>query len=334
MVFSLLFSNLRLVFAQLCLLCMILQSTSAFSPVGRSNNFDLAVVVDPVTSVQCRLANTSRRSRYLQRHFSSPDGGGDDFMASLKNRMAEVNDRETKIPLVVLDAMLPRQTLKINVKNPLLKELVKNSIQNESPFFGMLGMARLVTGESVHLKRGVEVQIINPEFVDDDGVRLELRAGRRFEIMGEIDTVGMGWTEARVDFLDFQEEEDQEILGEERLAVARAISKATELTSPNMRTVDNLSLVEQWIELAKQNEREPGQIDRLLETLGELPPQETPSDLAFWVGALINPLPPMGVATEIRPALLSAKTAEDRVQIAKAGILKSIKHMDGTEPMW
>lgn len=329
-----------------------LRSSSALVPLLRHNSFHLTAV-NPTTTKNIHdyyysyyyLANnnSSRRKQSLQRLFASADGDGDgddddddedDFMASLKTRMAEVNDRQTKLPLVVLDSMLPRQVLKIQVNNPLLSELVKTSIQNESPFIGMLGMARLVTGESVHLKRGAEVEIINPEVVDDGAIRLELRAGRRFEIRGEIETAGLGWTEARVDFLDFQEEEDKEILGNDRMAVARAISKATELTSPNMRTPNNLSLVDRWIQLAKQVEREPGQIDRLLEDLGERPPQDRPSDLAFWVGALINPLPAMGVAMEIRPALLSAKTAEERVQIAMDGIWKSIRHMDGTQSMW
>ncbi len=265
--------------------------------------------------------------------FASP-AGDDFFMASLKSRMDEVSDRATKLPLVVLDSMLPRQILKIQVKNAVLTELVKTCIQNETPFFGMLGMARLVTGEAVHLKRGVEVEIIDPEFVEGGGVRLTLLGGRRFEILGEIETSRKGWTEARVSFLDFQEEEEKEVLGDDRMAVARAISKATELTSPNMQTENNLSLVDRWIVLAKQVEREPGQIDRLLEDLGERPPQEQPSELAFWVGALINPLPAMGVAMEVRPALLSAKTAEDRVQLALDGIWKSIKHMEGTKQLW
>lgn len=268
----------------------------------------------------------------FHKHFASPVG--DDFMASLKNRMEEVNDRATKLPLVVLDCMLPRQVLRIEVNNPLLTALVRTCILNERPFFGMLGMARLVTGEAVHLKRGVEVEIMNPEYVEGGGVRLELRGGRRFEIVGEIETAPRGWTEARVDFLDFQDEEEKEVQGEDRMAVARAILKARELTSPNMRIENNLSLVDRWIVLAKQVEKEPGQIDRLLEDLGERPPQEQPSDLAFWVGALINPLPAMGVAMEIRPALLSSKSAEDRVQVALDGIWSSINHMDGTKRMW
>ena len=42
----------------------------------------------------------------------------------------------------------------------------------------------------------------------------------------------------------------------------------------------------------------------------------------------------MGVAREIRPALLMAETAEDRINIAYDGILRSVKHMDGSARMW
>lgn len=258
----------------------------------------------------------------------------DDFMAALRTRVKEVEDRESKMPLVVLDAMLPRQVLKIQVKNDLLKALVKECLENEKPFFGMIGLARIRTGQQVHLKNGVEVEIIGkPEF-DDGGMKLELRAGRRFSILGEVDNAGAGWTEARVEFLDSSKQEEEEVSGEERFGVAKAISKAESFTSPNMNMPDNQSLVDRWIELAKQNEREPGQIMQLLEQLGEIPPPHEPSERAFWVGALINPIPAMGVAMEIRPQLLIAKSAETRVQCALDGILKSIKHMDGSAKMF
>jgi hypothetical protein len=92
--------------------------------------------------------------------------------------------------------------------------------------------------------------------------------------------------------------------------------------------------VDRWIALAKDNERQPGQIDALLESLGDIPPEHEPTERAFWIGALINPLPAMGVAMEIRPALLSAKTALDRIEIASDGLVRSIKHMDGSARMW
>ena len=135
-------------------------------------------------------------------------------------------------------------------------------------------------------------------------------------------------------FLDSEKQEEDEVHGDDRLSVARAISKAQEFTSPNMRMPENLSLVDRWIQLATENEREPGQISRLLEQLGEIPPPEEPSERALWIGALINPIPAMGVALEVRPQLLLAKTAEERVQVALDAIHKSIKHMDGSAKLW
>lgn len=122
----------------------------------------------------------------------------------------------------------------------------------------------------------------------------------------------------------------------EKEALDQAVSKGKELTDhiQDGRAGEGMSLVDRWIELARENEREPGQIDRLLQDLGTIPPPEAPSDRAFWVGALINPIPAMGVALEVRPALLTADTAMERVDLALDGIEKSIRHMDGTARMW
>ena len=109
---------------------------------------------------------------------------------------------------------------------------------------------------------------------------------------------------------------------QERMGVARAISKAEQFDAPSANLDGNLSLVDRWIELARANEREEGQIDELLACIGEMPPSDEPSERAFWVGALINPLPAMGVSLEIRPSLLSATSAEQRVDFALEGILR------------
>lgn len=284
------------------------------------------------------IQKLSNKNHHLLQSLSNDNNSndGDDFMASLRNRIEEVTDNETKLPLVVLDSMLPRQVLKIEVKNPLFKELVNDRYyKKENPYIGMMGMAKLATGELVHLKTGVEVEICDkPEITSDgQGVRLELKAGRRFKIDGEVENAKEGWTEAEVQFLDTENEQDNDIL-QDRMSVARAMMKAKELTLPNMSLEDNQTLIDRWVQLAKQNEREPGQIDALLNQLGDIPSSEEPTERAFWVGALINPIPAMGVAMEIRPALLTAHSTEERVQIALDAIFKSIRHMDGTERMW
>jgi len=257
-----------------------------------------------------------------------------DFMASLRSRIEEVSDRETKLALVVLDSMLPRQVLKIEVKNPLFKELIHDRLSKENPYFGMMGMARRSSGEIVYLKSGVEVEISDtPEVTTDGGVRLELKAGRRFKLDGDVENAKEGWTEARVQFLNAEEEQENDIT-QDRMSVARAMIKAKELTTPNMSLKDGQTLIQRWIQLAKENEKESGQIDTLLTQLGEIPPSEEPTERAFWVGALINPIPALGVAMEIRPSLLTAVSTEERIQIAIDGVFRSIRHMEGTERMW
>lgn len=282
----------------------------------------------------------------------------DTFLSSLQSRLQQVQDNSTRLPLMILDTMLPRQILQIQISHPTLKALMKHRVNEETPTLGMLGMARLSTGQTVPLKTGVEVEIIQMDKATDvppgttsssnnkeEAWDISLRAGRRFTIEGEVDKMEEGWTEARVKFLDSSEEEENEIsaivnnpssatstesIGD-RLSVARAISKAKEFTAPNMNMKDGASLVDRWIELAKQNERHPGQISTLLKQLGEIPPEHESTERALWVGALINPLPSMGVAMEIRPALLVSKKAEERVEVALEGLLKSIRHMDGSE---
>lgn len=95
------------------------------------------------------------RSVVVQQSMSSSspeDDNGDDFdfMASLQSRLEEVNDRETKLPLVVLISPLPRQVINIQVNdNPLFLDLVKSRIEEETPWFGMLGSVRSETGRKV-----------------------------------------------------------------------------------------------------------------------------------------------------------------------------------------
>jgi len=277
---------------------------------------DVVVGFGPSGSLKRQPSHASRHSSTVVVSSSSSDDV--DFMASLKSRVEEVSAQ--KLPLVVLDSMLPRQVLKIKVSNPTFIELVRSRFAQEEPYFGMTGMARLSTGEQVHLKTGVTVDIVGKPEVEEDGLKVVLKADKIFRINGEVDNhPSGGWTEARVEYLENEDDEDKIDKANDRMGLARAMSKARKLPG----------LVGEWIELARHRERQPGQIDRLLLDLGVMPPSEEPSQRALWVGALINPLPAMGVALEIRPSLLTARTPEQRVDVALQGIEKSIQHMRG-----
>jgi hypothetical protein len=82
------------------------------------------------------------------------------------------------------------------------------------------------------------------------------------------------------------------------------------------------------------HERQPDHLGLVRKHLGPMPPPERPTDLSLWVGAYVNPLPALGVALEIRPLLLRATTAKERVDAAVAGIASSIAHLDGSRRLW
>ena len=58
-----------------------------------------------------------------------------------------------------------------------------------------------------------------------------------------------------------------------------------------------------------------------------------PTDLALFAAALINPLPPLGVAPEIRGRVLSAPTAKRRLEIVTWGVERSIRNLQGIQPL-
>jgi hypothetical protein len=273
--------------------------------------------------------------------------GSDPLLDALRKRQKEIENASTILPLIILDSMLPRQVMDIQLSHPTLKELIKHrTLEMERPTLGMLGMIRTTQGY-VPLTNGVEVEIVDYGRAQDvpggttgsseNAWDVTLKAKRRFSLAGEVKKTEGGWTESRVEYLDTKNQEEMQQKQSEkeadpssRLSLARAISKSRQFTQPNVNIPNNLSIIDRWIELARENERHPYQIDKLLNQLGAVPPEDQPSERAFWIGALINPLPALGVALEIRPSLLMAKSAEERVDVALGGIWGSIKHMDGS----
>jgi len=80
----------------------------------------------------------------------------------------------------------------------------------------------------------------------------------------------------------------------------------------------------------------PGRLERAKADLGAPPPLGRPGDYSFWAAALINPLPPLGVAPEIRPATLAAADTAERLRVVKDGLEASIQHLRAMErsPLW
>ena len=58
-----------------------------------------------------------------------------------------------------------------------------------------------------------------------------------------------------------------------------------------------------------------------------MPSIDRPAELACWVAGLINPIPALGVAYEIRPALLCSPTVGDMIRVSHRGISLSIENL-------
>jgi len=219
----------------------------------------------------------------------------DEDMAVLFRRIQEVRDRP-QLPVLMIDAMLPGQRLRFKSEDPMLKRLV------ELEEVGVLGI-----WQGQLLRRGVKASIseVGPG-------EWELRGQRHVEVASPA-SESDGLTMAQFEFV---EDDAQEI----DVEIAKTL----------------VPLVERWRGLVEGTsfERFEGQVRGILADLGPMPPVEEPGRLALWVAALVNPLPALGVAYEIRPAALAAATVSERLQVALQGIQTSIGHLSGEKPLF
>lgn len=239
---------------------------------------------------------------------------------------------------MVLDAMLPRQVLSFSTSDPafiLMAEDCKNS--GDSGGLATIGMLGIDPQTRGMLRHGTEVEVRKAD-VQGGVVEVELVGKRRFILVGEPwEQEEKHYYASRVEWIRDEDEaisaddDSQEISDKLKDLVGDADWEA------NCKAAKELEpLVEQWKSLVVdgKRERQPNQIEMILKDLGPMPPAERPMDRSLWVAALINPLPALGVALEIRPAVLQAPSTAAALNAALAGIKSSISHLDGTKPLW
>ena len=74
-------------------------------------------------------------------------------------------------------------------------------------------------------------------------------------------------------------------------------------------------------------------LDNVLDQLGPKPSRQSPTALALWGAALINPLPALGVSPECRGSVLEATCATDRLAIVQRAVDRSIANLQGEVPL-
>lgn len=209
---------------------------------------------------------------------------------------------QQRLPLFVLDATLPLQHLHLNVFEPRYITMVRRAVEGGGCLFGM--------SWSDSAPCGVEVEIIAFSEQWDGRLHLEVVGRRPFRVVSAA-RAPEGFLEADVEYFDM------DAGGAEDDGARQA---AEELPA----------LLEKWEKVISEGgwQRRPGHLALVKEHLGPVPGPERPGALAAWVVALANPLPALGVAPELRPALLCADSPLERVSVAKRCLEDSLAYVD------
>lgn len=138
---------------------------------------------------------------------------------------------------------------------------------------------------------------------------------RRFEVVGEpwMDPTHSFYI-ANVEIIDNRQEFITEDLERQAMAIHEKI--------PGM--------VREWVKLiVKADRTTPAELSSRLKEIGPMP--KVIKDRAIWVAALLNPIPPLGVCAEIRPAMLACRNDHDRMVLASTALASSMDHLSGKQ---
>ncbi|CAL1146116.1 unnamed protein product [Cladocopium goreaui] len=229
---------------------------------------------------------------------TAPQAVSEDDMKVLRDRIDELK-KHPLLPIIMVDSMLPGQRLVFSASNPELEDLAEEGL------VGVIGPQR--SGGSLV---GVSAKL--SKLSGSRSGEWELKAEHVFKVVSEAQREGT-ITRAKVEFL-------HEEVKEEDVLLAEAL----------------VPLIEEWTNTLVENqaERYEGQLQDILKDLGQMPPPTMADKLAMWAAALVNPLPALGVALEIRPAVLQADSLQERILIVRRGIRGSIEHVSGRKRLF
>ena len=246
----------------------------------------------------------------------------------LSRRISSSKSGEASVRCLLLDNMLPRQRVQLQFGPPVSTALSEGRQAGEA--FVVVGLDRR---KGTICRRGVEVRIesMSPYrashgffsshsttpmrgFTVLDTV---LVGGRCCEIL-EPDISSSTWRPSKPIFE----------------ARVRWLPDGPSTSAANALAESVAPMVSEWVDLVRSTnrEREPLQITRVLSDLGPMPDAEQAGDRALWVAALINPMPALGVALEVRAAVLDAADSLARMQVVHEALADSISRLKSMPP--
>ena len=279
--------------------------------------------MQPHCAVNVRKASHAAVALRMQASADEPSAGGGEpsfSRESLNSRIEAIKaaPKPESARILILDSMVPGQKLRMEVPQSLA-DTIDACAKDGTPLV-MVGRHRL----QVHT-HGVECIVEErsaPAADGSIGVTLAASKNRYVEVIEPGEDEGSRWV-GRAGQVRWLSLNPSDSMQPEEQPTEAMISKAEALEP----------LVREWSELVRGGrERAPGQLDRVLEDIGPMPSSKQPSARALWVAALINPLPALGVALEVRPAALMAPTADLRLQVAEMGLRDSIERLQAPGP--
>lgn len=258
------------------------------------------------TNIPSRVpASNSTLSRLIEELVPAKYAARRESMAGLSH----VSKKEEKtIGLFVLDHLLPRQLLKLHVFEPRYRRLVSSALESNPPTFGIVG-----PGGSAGSIAGVatECEIVSHVRLHDGRYVCEVRGLRRCRVVREWEDES-GYKRAAVENCC-----DSPVQSPEERAMLDSV--ATQVAAQ----------VGIWCDRVRSGgwERTNRQLDALLEDLGPLPPLQDSEEFSMWVAALINPVPSLGVAPEIRLECLTQTNTLVRLACIHQAIRTSNEHI-------
>jgi Lon protease-like protein len=235
------------------------------------------------------------------------------FPSEAAERLSEMRDVPVvthdglqSFPLFVLEPLMPGQTMSLHVFEPRYIRLTQRALTEPrlQRSFGMIApQLRHSNGLATH---GTSAIIVHSSDAGGGRFYLTVKGGRRFKVLR---TWGVdGYRNAAIEWAHdapcaaTTAGDDAEGTGGDE--VLRNTLLAREVRE----------VLKQWLgEVQAGWERHSGQVDNLLRAMGPMPPETELEALGLWGAAVINPLPPLGVAPEIR--VLALESTESMVRL-------------------
>ncbi|KAJ8601395.1 hypothetical protein CTAYLR_005005 [Chrysophaeum taylorii] len=203
--------------------------------------------------------------------------------------------------LFVLDHLLPRQRFKLHVFEQRYRRLIATALRSTPSTFGVVGQS----GRSIS-RVFTECEVVDHALLPDGRYLCEVVGRRRWRILRDWDGDD-GYRVAAVEpCVDAPVDDDDR----ERLATLAS---------------DVAAQVGVWCDRVRTGgwERTRHHLDGILDDLGPMPPLADAENFSLWVGALVNPVPVLGVAPEIREEILLQTSTVARLATIFGAIKRS-----------